>query len=47
MIFELLSWFLILFVPQITLLWLFVNIKKRIRRKGPRSWGFFHPFWYV
>ena len=47
MLIGLLSLVLILVVPPLTLLWLVVNLKKKSRAKGPRSWGFFHPFWYI
>ena len=46
MLIDLLSWLLILLTPPLALLWLVVNIKKRIRGKCAKSWGFFHPFWY-
>lgn len=35
----------ILALPFVVL-WITINIKKRINKKSVKKWGFFHPFWY-
>jgi hypothetical protein len=36
---------LLLFAAPFILLWIYLNLRKLLRKRSTRRWGFFHPFW--
>lgn len=37
--------FLVILASPFILLWVLINIKKKLSSKQGKKWAFFHPFW--